>query len=231
MTVVRVLAVVAFVAGLGLLVAGFVRSWAGDDETIAAAPSATIAEAWATATPTRTPAPTDVPTEAPTPTPTPYDGAVARLKLPKFNVDSAIEAIGLLPTNTLDTPRNPYNTGWYDIEGYGKPGFGSNSVFSAHVDYFPNIKGPFYNLAKLQLGDIVIVTMDDGTEYQYQIIRTKRYDVRTIPMGDLIWPQDRPEGKEWVTLITCGGRFQQTSPSGAGEYLDRDVVVAERIAS
>ena len=39
----------------------------------------------------------------------------------------------------------------------------------------------------------------------------------------------RPEGEEWITLITCGGRFVATQPNGLGEYLDRDVVVARRI--
>ena len=225
MRLVRILAALAFIVGIGLLVVAFVRS---DDGGATAAPATAPASVIATATPTPTLAPTDAPTEVPTPTATPYDGAVARLKIPAFDVDSAIEPIGLLPTNTLDTPHDPYDTGWYDI--YDKPGFGGNAVFSAHVDYFPNIRGPFYNLHKLELGDIIVVTMDDGTEYRYQVIKAHlRYDVRTIPMGDLIWPQDRPEGKEWVTLITCGGRFEQTQPSGAGEYLDRDVVVAERI--
>ena len=72
--------------------------------------------------------------------------------------------------------------------------------------------------------------MDNGTEYRYRLIRKARYDEQTIPMGELIWPPNRPAGSEWVTLITCGGRFQAyEGGNGVGQYLDRDVVVAERV--
>jgi hypothetical protein len=70
--------------------------------------------------------------------------------------------------------------------------------------------------------------MDNGTEYHYRVIRTARYDAESIPMGDLIWPVERPPENEWVTLITCGGTLVRESPGGPGHYLQRDVVVAER---
>lgn len=181
------------------------------------------------ATPTQaTVAPSSTATTAPsaTATPTPFDGQVARMKIPRFEVDSKIESIGLLPNNQLDTPHDPYNTGWYNI--YDKPGFRGNAVFSAHVDYYPNIRGPFFRLFQSELGDDITVVMENGLEYKYRVIRKERYDVATIPMGELIWPTNRPAGNEWITLITCGGRFLPTQPNGAGEYLDRDVVVAER---
>lgn len=179
--------------------------------------------------------PRDTAAVIPTPSPTldadptvtsPYDGRVSRLKLPKFKVDSVVEYIGILPNNQLDVPKDPLQTGWYEI--YDKPGFPGNAVFSAHVDYFPDIIGPFNKLAYSEIGDTVIVTMEDGREYRYKVILVARYNVDTIPMGDIVWPPDRPATAEWVTLITCGGEFKQTSENGAGEYLQRDVVVAER---
>lgn len=231
MQALRSLALFSFLAGLVLLVVGFVSDL--KDGPVAADTSSTPVTFEITAPPTPTPraTPTPLPPDAPTPTPAPppFDGAVARMKIPRFGVDSAIENIGLLANNTLDTPHNPHNTGWYTI--YDKPGFGGNAVFSAHVDYFPNILGPFHKLSKTDLGDEIIVTMANGLEYHYKIIRKARYNVDSIPMGDLIWPQNKPAEVEWVTLITCGGEFRATSSSGAGEYLQRDVVVAERIKS
>src|SRR5690606_4098318 len=102
----------------------------------------------------------------------------------------------LIPgTNQLDTPHNPHNTGWYDI--YAKPGWGKNSLFSAHVDYFPNIRGPFNRLDESQPGDRVHVVMEDGTRYIYEVFRKNRYHVDDIPMGDIINAPDRPENEEW----------------------------------
>ena len=224
MKTLRAAAILSFLVGLALLVRGVVVARSPHDslafEPIAIEPSAPLTQQVEEVT---------SPVPAQTPALVPYAGNVSRLRIPRFDVDSPIENIGLIAgENELAVPKNPLNTGWYDI--YDRPGFRGNAVFSAHVDYFPDIKGPFYNLSKLQAGDEVVVVMDNDLEYRYRVIRKQRYDASTIPMGELIWPSDKPAGAEWVTLITCGGRFQPfAGGNGAGAYLDRDVVVAERI--
>ena len=225
MKILRTLALVSFLAGGILLLAGFL--FTGGDSSVAgpsfeSSPFPTIE---ITPTPTSfVPRPT---VQFATPTPVPYDGNLIRLQIPRFKVDSMVESIGLKPNNELETPRDPLKTGWYNI--YDKPGFHGNSVFSAHVDYYPNIIGPFNKLAKLDKDDEIVVIMENGLAYRYKVIRKQRYDVKTMPMGDLIWPKEKPDGIEWITLITCGGEFVASRPGGPGEYLNRDVVVAERV--
>lgn len=187
-----------------------------------------------TATPTA--APNEVSTEQPTlaAEPTPYDGELALMRIPSLGVEAPIEAIGKIPgANKLDVPR-PRNVGWYDI--YDKPGFGTSSLFSAHKDWHPDIHGPFYALTELEAGDLVIVVMDDGREYVYEVFFQQRYVTRDLPMHDLIWPHEaeneellRPADEEWVTLITCGGDFIPTEPDGSGYYVHRDVVIARLV--
>ena len=89
---------------------------------------------------------------------------------------------------------------------------------------------------RLESGDLVIVVMDDGREYVYEVFLQRRYGAGTIPMGDLINPDEaedaellRPEGEEWVTLITCGGDFIPTEEDGSGFYVHRDVVIAKLV--
>lgn len=221
MKLLRLFALVSFVAGLSLLVAGFITSRDnGEPKRVERPPEFR-------ATPTPTPS-TLTPTQTPTPTPPPFDGAVSRFIIPKLGVDAEVEAIGLLPDNVLDTPSDPHDVGWYHI--YDKPGFGGNALFSAHVDYWPDIRGPFFNLNSLVAGDEVVVVMENGTEYRYRVISYQRYHVDEIPMGELISAPDKPPDVEWITMITCGGEFEQQHPDGWGDYLERDVVVAERIA-
>lgn len=222
MKVLRLLAIVSFVAGLALLAAGFI---AGNDGTTRAEDPPVEFEATPTPTPTLAPEGTTAP--SPTPTPPPFDGAVTRMRIPSLDVDAAIEPIGQLEDGHLDVPHDPHDVGWYEI--YDKPGFGGNAVFSAHVDWWPDILGPFHKLAQMQIGDTVEVVMEDGTVYTYQVIFYRRYPVDEIPMGDLIWPEKKPADVEYITLITCGGRFVETNPNGSGDYLDRDVVVAQRV--
>ncbi len=249
MQALRSLALISFLLGAGMLVAGFIfRS--GDAEDVER-PTATTFDVIAPPTPTVTNTPPPVEgtvAPAPTPAPPPYDGPVSRMKLPRFGVDSAVEAIAYKAgtQNQLDTPHDPHNTGWYEIDGYGKPGFGGNSVFAAHVDYYPNILGPFNKLSLSEVGDTVVVTMGNGEEYRYQVFRVARFRVEEIRMGELIWPEScrvqgvvngilpngepcKQDGAEWITLITCGGEFRKTNGQDYGEYLSRDVVVAQRI--
>lgn len=171
---------------------------------------------------------TDVPTA--TATPEPFDGEVMSFRIPRFDVDAEVENIGLIPgENQLDVPSDPRKVGWYGI--FDRPGWLGNTIFSAHVDYWPDIRGPFYDLSRLDPGDEVVVVMDNGQEYRYRVFRKQRYDATTIPMGDLIDATDKPTDAEWITLITCGGRFRAyLDGGGPGEYLDRDVVIAERIS-
>jgi len=219
-------AVFTFVAGISLLAVGW--HYAPAD-----APGTPVPVVGFDLRPTLTATPTASPTAlpSPTPTPTPFDGKIARMVAPSLGIDHAIEEIGLLPNNQLDTPHDGVNkVGWYYI--YDKPGFGRNAVFAAHVNY--NFKpGPFANLYRAKPGDRITIQMENGPAYVYEVFFFQRYDVNTIPMGDLIAGvvngTPRPEGEEWITLITCGGRFVATQPNGLGEYLDRDVVVARRI--
>ncbi|MEO6397681.1 MAG: sortase [Tepidiformaceae bacterium] len=239
MKVLPYLAIFTFVAGLGMLGMGYFYS--GQNESNAQSRPVETFDLLRTSTPTEPPSvatelPSATPTNAPTatPTPVPFNGKVGRLEIARLGISNAIEEIGFVgTTNELDTPHDAINkVGWYHI--YDKPGFHGdgvlgNAVFSAHVNYnFQN--GPFAKLQDVKADDMIAVQMDGGPLYTYRVFRKQRYDVETIPMGDLIWPKDKPPDKEWITLITCGGRFVATQPNGLGEYRDRDVVVAERIS-
>jgi len=224
----RLSALASFLIGVAVFAVGIVMACSsGDSGQPADEFNGFDVRATDTPTAAATSTPTPTATATPTATPTPYDGMVARMKIPRFNVDAAVEAIGLLPSNEMDVPKNPHNVGWYYI--WDKPGWGGNAVFSAHVDYYPNIRGPFYNLKDLNPGDEIIVVMDGGPEYVYRVISKQRYRVDEIPTGDLIEAPTKPPDKEWITLITCGGEFVPIRPGGPGEYLHRDVVIAERV--
>jgi hypothetical protein len=118
-----------------------------DTATASASPSDTPS---ATSTRTNTATPTN--TSTPTATPTPFDGTVARLSIPKFGIDYPIEPLGhIAGANQLDTPHDETGAiGWYHI--YPKPGFGQNSVYSAHVNY-NGAAGPFDRLNEARIGD------------------------------------------------------------------------------
>ena len=216
MKLVRTVSLAVFALGAVLLLVGVACSGGGDDKQESTpAPTETATN---TATPTNTPPPT------PTATPTPFNGKVARLKIPRFNVDAPIEDLAINSRNELDTPKDTNRSvGWYYI--YDKPGFGGNALFSAHV-YYHSIPAPFVSLAKSAEGDKIVVQMENGTEYTYSVISNKRYNRDTIDMGAIIWPKEKADYDEWITLITCGSELDSTGQ----EYVSRDVIVAKRIS-
>lgn len=162
----------------------------------------------------------------PKPPPMVSVGPVRRFAMPRFEVDSAIEALSITPSNELPTPSDAmYRVGWYT--DFGQPGTGGNAVFSAH-ETWNHYQAPFFHLAKAVIGDEVTIDMADGRRLAYSVIANTRYEVNSIPMEAILWPPLRG-ADEWITLITCGGRIVYDERTGFGEYLDRDVVVARRV--
>ena len=191
----------------------------------AASPTTPRSSANATATPVATA------------TPEPYDGDLVAMRIPALEVDAAVERTDLIKVNErpqLDVPDDPHNVAWYPR--YGTPGIDGDTIYSAHKDYFPDIRGPFWALAELEDGDEIVLVMEDGREYVYEVFFQRRYRTEDVPMRDLIKADRaenpellRPADEEWITLITCGGEFVATSERGSGIYLHRDIVIARRV--
>ena len=176
------------------------------------------------------------PTPAPAPEATPPStAAIERILIPKFEVDAPVIVLGLDEDNVMESPDEPCDAGWYDFTS--RPGFGSNAVFSGHVDWFNlgstgckcdkagGCGGPgpavFWNLKDLEQGDLIEVRLQDGTVYQYRVTARTQVDPDTADIQKIVGPTER----EIITIITCGGQFD----FDARHYSERVIVRAERV--
>jgi LPXTG-site transpeptidase (sortase) family protein len=150
---------------------------------------------------------------------TPSQAPLARLVIPRIDVDAPISVKNLGPDGGMDAPDGPEDVAWYQFTN--RPGEGSNAVFSAHVDYRNYGPAVFAHLEDLKKGDAVEVHLADGTVYRYQVVVTVSYPAETAPSEDIVGPTSR----EVITLITCAGTFDQASR----QYSHRLVVRAERV--
>ena len=166
---------------------------------------------------------------APTPSgpagPPPSEAPAAQLVIPRFGVNGPLITLGLDENGVMEAPDGPWDVGWYDFSA--RPGFGGNSVFAGHVDWY-NIGpggGPggavFWDLRNLEEGDLIEVRLQDGTVYQYRMTSRQQIDPATADIASIVGPTER----EVITLITCGGSFDSESR----HYNERVVVRAERI--
>jgi sortase (surface protein transpeptidase) len=166
-------------------------------------------------------------TSTPLPTPPPNDSPLARMIIEKISVDAPIITLGLNQDSVPMVPDGPSEVGWYDWSS--KPGWGSNAVFSGHVDwtlYGHPVIGVFYYLRDLGLDDEIKIVLEDGTEYRYRVTGNQAIDDND-PRA-LQWMGATPN--DVITLITCGGIWvpDPTDPLG-GHYTMRQVVRGELI--
>jgi LPXTG-site transpeptidase (sortase) family protein len=151
--------------------------------------------------------------------PPPSDAPTASFAIPRFGVDASVVVLGVDENGAMETPEGPWEVAWYDFTA--RPGFGSNAVFSGHVDArYTGSPGPavFWNLKDLEQGDRIEVRLADGTVHEYAVISRWSVDADTADVGSIVGPTE----KEVVTLITCGG-------DAGTAYQQRLIVRAERV--
>lgn len=162
----------------------------------------------------------DLPRAQPTATlPPPSNAALARIVIPQIEVDAPISIKAVDANGVMETPDGPWDVAWYDFTA--RPGFGSNAVFSGHLDYVDVGPAVFWRLRELAPNDLVEVRLEDGTVYQYQVVAMDTVDAETVDVGKIVGPTEQ----EMVTLITCAGTFDPTTR----QYDQRLIVRANRV--
>ncbi len=167
-------------------------------------------------------APTPVPPSAPAP-----DGAVVAdpvgvpeptaVGIPAIEVASSLVDLGVAADGTAEVPDRFELAGWF--EGGGRPGSRGPTVLLGHVD---STAGPavFHDLRSLRPGDLVEVTVADGTVARYAVTGTERFAKDAFPTAAVFGATT----DDVLRLVTCTGEFDR----GARSYTDNLVVTAER---
>ena len=137
------------------------------------------------------------------------------LRIDSLGVDAPVEAYGIDErTGQMDVPRNVRDVAWY--EHGPAPGEAGSAVLAAHVDLKSQGPGVFFDLKRLEPGDLILVTYDDGSEQWFETRARNTYQKEDLPL-DVIFSR---EGAAVLTLITCGGGF-----SASNQSYDSNVVV------
>jgi LPXTG-site transpeptidase (sortase) family protein len=208
-----VLATAALVAVVGAI------AWVLAGNLGGGSPAASEVLAVPTGLPRATAKPTATPEPAITLVPSPIAAPPVRLLIPAIGVDAPVTVKGLRPDAVMDVPDGPEDVAWYNFTA--RPGMGGNAVLSGHLDYRNYGAAVFWRLKDLREGDIVEVRLADGSLLRYGVSLKLSYDARMAPVPEIVGPTS----KEVVTLITCGGIFDD----GSRSYSNRLVVRAERI--
>lgn len=143
--------------------------------------------------------------------------APAVIDIPTIGTHAQIVPLGQEDDGTMQSPTDPDTVGWYNLgTGIGAPG---NALLDGHVDWGGRL-GVFGLLRQLRPGDPIQITDTNGNVLNYSVTWTRLYDTNSAPL-DQIFEQTVDEQ---VTLITCGGAFDQA----VHMYVSRWVVRATR---
>lgn len=155
--------------------------------------------------------------EPATPTPVPQKKLAAKptlLSIPAIGLSNRIVPVGINSKGEMDVPSgNTKDIGWY-AKGV-IPGNTGSAVMDAHV------YAAFSKLEEVKKGDLITVTLSDGTERTFKVTRTKTYALSALEPEELF----NRQGGRYLHLITCAGEL---TPDGS-TYTHRLVVYATLI--
>ena len=164
-----------------------------------------------------------VPDSAASPTRNLAAGAVPTMvRIQAVGIDAPVVPVGVARDGAMRIPRDARRVGWYRFGP--RPGGGAGSVvLAAHVDSRTQGLGAFYPLRGAVPGDRITVFTDGRSRSTYRVVAREFFRKRALPLEDLF----RRDGREVLTLITCGGRYL----ADAGGYQDNVVVSAVPVRS
>lgn len=144
-------------------------------------------------------------------------GLPVRLTIPKINVDTNVQNMGLTASGNLQAPNTNTDVGWYQ---YGaRPGNEGSAVIDGHLG-LGTIKAVFSKLSILQKGDAIMVVDAQGSTSSFVVRTTKLYNQDTQPAEVF-----GSKAGSHLNLITCNGDWEP----GQRTYTQRLVVFADKI--
>jgi sortase (surface protein transpeptidase) len=153
--------------------------------------------------------------------PPPVTGAVpVAIDIPDAGVDAVVEQREIID-GVMQDPSGPWVVAWY--RETPKLGASGNTVMAGHVDYWGVGDSVFASVQYLAEGALITISGDNGKIYTYKVSWVRLYTAADAPIGEIVGPTKHRA----LTLITCGGEFDQTS----GVYLQRTVVRANYASS
>jgi hypothetical protein len=139
--------------------------------------------------------------------------------VPALGLDEPLLELGIAADGTAEVPADPARAGWF--AGGGRPGARGPTVLLGHVDSTAG-PGVFARLGDLAPGDVVQVTVADGTTARYAVTGTEQVPKGSFPTAAVFGATTQ----DVLRLITCTGEFDRSARS----YVDNLVVTAVRMA-
>jgi sortase (surface protein transpeptidase) len=146
--------------------------------------------------------------------------APVSVSIPAIGVTSDLLHLGLNPDGTLEVPQGPDfdSAAWYD--GSPRPGEVGPAVIEGHVSG-PDGPSVFFDLTRLEVGDTVEVTREDGSVATFEVYDRQQFPKDRFPTVQVYGSTEGPE----LRVITCGGTLLEST----GHFDDNIIIFAREV--
>ncbi|WP_298454972.1 class F sortase [uncultured Cellulomonas sp.] len=145
------------------------------------------------------------------------------LAVPALDITLPLDPVGVTDDGQMEIPPLAERGGWYRF-GASPADASGTAVVAAHVDSVASAGlGPFARLPDAAVGDVVDVTLADGSTRQYTVVDVARQAKPEVAWADVF----TRGGPHRLVLVTCGGTFQRD----VGHYSDNVIVTAEPVGA
>ena len=97
-----------------------------------------------------------------------------RVKIPKINVDTTIEQVGLTADGAMEAPKKISEVAWYKLGP--RPGQQGSAVLAGHRSHKASVPAIFDNLRNIAVGDYLYVQDDQGKSISFVVREIRMYD-------------------------------------------------------
>jgi len=146
-------------------------------------------------------------------------GLPKRLIIPKINVDTKVDYMGIITNGDMEAPEGPKNVGWFKFGPH--PGNNGSAVIAGHYGPWPNgDTSVFKDISELRKGDKLYVEDKKGMIATFVVRESRKYDPEAVAK-DVFRSSDN---SAHLNLITCDGVWDEVRQS----YSERLVVFANK---
>ena len=147
----------------------------------------------------------------------PTPGIPITISIPKINLTTPVEQVGVDNLGRMDVPKKAADVGWYDA-GF-RPGAAGNATIDGHYDMATGAPAAFYYVKNLASGDTITVTDSNNKQYVFIVKQVSAYDFDHVPMDAI----SAATTSAHLNLITCNGVWDKVNKN----YSKRLVVYAD----
>lgn len=121
--------------------------------------------------------------------------------IPKLDIETEIEHVGVTKAGEMETPLNSMNVGWYRFGTV--PGLLGSAVAAGHLDNEDGSPAIFAKLSELVIGDDIYVVNEKQEKLHFKVVARKIYDYNLPNTEEVFGPSSVPR----LNLITCNGSW------------------------